>query len=142
MGMLFRESGKKGNETVRLIRTFYCSEIKGARQKTLGKIKKADVDYLVETTDLFNQMNKNEATESEINEVKEWLKVMCEHKEQEALVTQKNTILSSLKYIASTSDDVIKKLTEADQIALFDHIKKFEDRLREHDIRRSRKSKK
>lgn len=137
--MLFRESGKEGNESVRFIRTFYCAEAKGARQKTLGKIKKADISSYVSTQDLFNELSKNEATEAEIEEIKEWLDVMVAKQKEDRQHDQKDTLLRWLEYCANTSDQALDLLSEDDQAALFGSIKKLEDRLREKGIRRPRK---
>ncbi|HIF9439696.1 TPA: hypothetical protein ACX6SL_003904 [Photobacterium damselae] len=140
--MLFRESGKEGNESVRFIRTFYCPEAKGARQKTLGKIKKADVWSHISTKKLFDELLKNEASESEIEEIKEWLNVMVAKQKEDHQHAQKNTLLSWLEYCANTSDQALDLLSEDDQTALFGSIKKLEERLREKGIRRPRKPRK
>lgn len=140
--MLFRESGKEGNESVRFIRTFYCAEAKGARQKTLGKIKKADISSHVSTQDLFNELSKNEATEAEIEEVKEWLGVMVSKQKEDRQNDQKDMLLRWLEHCANTSDQALDLLSEDDQAALFGSIKKLEDRLREKGIRRPRKPRK
>lgn len=139
MSMLFRESGKEGNESVRFIRTFYCAEAKGARQKTLGKIKKADISSYVSTQDLFNELSKNEATEAEIEEVKEWLAVMVSKQKEDNLIAQKSHLLFWLKDCSNANEKVLDLLSEDDQVALFGSIKKLEDRLREKGIRRPRK---
>lgn len=140
--MLFRESGKEGNESVRFIRTFYCAEAKGARQKTLGKIKKADVSSHVSRQDLFGELSKNEATELEIEEIKEWLDVMTSKQKEDSLIAQKDSLLFWLKDCSNANDKALDLLTEDDQVALFDSIKKLEDRLREKGIRRPRKPRK
>ena len=140
--MLFRESGKVGKESVRFIRTFYCAEAKGARQKTLAKIKKADISSSVSTTDLFNELSKNEATDAEIKEVKEWLEVMLSKQKEDRHNHLKDTFLRWLENCANTPDQALDLLSEDDQADLFSSIKKLEDRLREKGIRRPRKPRK
>ena len=137
--MLFRESGKEGNESVRFVRTFYCSEAKGARQKTLGKIKKSEVSSTTSINVLFTELENNEATKDEIAEVKEWLEVMRSKQKEDHLTAQKNSLLFSLEHSANISDSALDLLSEDDQAALFGSIKKLEDRLREKGIRRPRK---
>lgn len=140
--MLFRESGKEGNESVRFVRTFYCSEAKGARQKTLGKIKKSEVSSTTSINVLFTELENNEATKDEIEEVKEWLEVMRSKQKEDHLNALKNSLLFSLEHSANISDSALDLLTEDDQAALFGSIKKLEDRLREKGIRRPRKPRK
>ncbi|EJG1607215.1 hypothetical protein CF504_RS23000 [Vibrio parahaemolyticus] len=140
--MLFRESGKEGNESVRFVRTFYCSEAKGARQKTLGKIKKSEVGSTTSINVLFTELENNEATKDEIAEVKEWLEVMCSKQKEDHLNALKNSLLFSLEHSANISDSALDLLSEDDQAALFGSIKKLEDRLREKGIRRPRKPRK
>ncbi|HCE4710111.1 TPA: hypothetical protein NGU98_004592 [Vibrio parahaemolyticus] len=140
--MLFRESGKEGNESVRFVRTFYCSEAKGARQKTLGKIKKSEVSSTTSINILFTELENNEATKDEIAEVKEWLEVMRSKQKEDHLNALKNSLLFSLEHSANISDSALDLLSEDDQAALFGSIKKLEDRLREKGIRRPRKPRK
>lgn len=140
--MLFRESGKEGNESVRFVRTFYCTEAKGARQKTLGKIKKSEVSSTTSVSVLFTELENNEATQDEIAEVKEWLEVMCSKQKEDRQNEQKNMLLRWLEHCSNTSDQALDLLSEDDQAALFGSIKKLEDRLREKGIRRPRKPRK
>lgn len=137
--MLFRESGKEGNESVRFIRTFYCAEAKGARQKTLGKIKKADVWSHISTEKLFHELLENEATDAEVEEVKEWLEVMVAKQKEDRNNDQKDRLLYWLEHCANTPNQVLDLLSKDDQTTLFNNIKKLEDRLREKGIRRPRK---
>lgn len=137
--MLFRESGKEGNESVRFVRTFYCTEAKGARQKTLGKIKKSEVSSTTSVNVLLTELENNEATQDEIAEVKEWLEVMRSKQKEDRQNEQKNMLLRWLEHCSNTSDQALDLLTEDDQAALFGSIKKLEDRLREKGIRRPRK---
>lgn len=137
--MLFRESGKEGNESVRFVRTFYCTEAKGARQKTLGKIKKSEVSSTTSVNVLLTELENNEATQDEISEVKEWLEVMRSKQKEDRQNEQKNMLLRWLEHCSNTSDQALDLLTEDDQAALFGSIKKLEDRLREKGIRRPRK---
>lgn len=139
MTMLFRESGKEGNESVRFVRTFYCTEAKGARQKTLGKIKKSEVSSTTSVNVLLTELENNEATQDEISEVKEWLEVMRSKQKEDRQNEQKNMLLRWLEHCSNTSDQALDLLTEDDQAALFGSIKKLEDRLREKGIRRPRK---
>lgn len=140
--MLFRESGKEGNESIRFVRTYYCSEAKGARQKTLGKIKKSDISSSVFTSTLLEELSENDATEAEIAEVKEWLVVMQNKALEDRLHSEKDSLLFWLKMAKNTQDKAIELLTEQDQAELFDSIKTLEDRLREKGIRRPRKPRK
>ncbi|MEZ9657906.1 hypothetical protein [Vibrio sp. 10N.261.52.F3] len=140
--MLFRESGKAGNESVRFVRTFYCAEAKGARQKTLGKIKKADVSYTSATENLLAEFKQNEATDAELAEVKEWLDVMVSKQKADQHHNRKNSLLVWLEHCANTPDDALDLLSAEDQTALFGSIKKLEERLREKGIKRPRKPRK
>lgn len=140
--MLFRESGKEGKKSVRFIRTFYCSEAKGARQKTLGKIKIADVGSVVSVNQLIDELVNNEATDAEILEVKEWLDVMRKKEKENDLLDAKVRLLTLLKITSETKDEVLDLLDEEDQKELFSHIKNLEERLREKGIRRPRKTSK
>ncbi|MEZ9131571.1 hypothetical protein BCU74_03840 [Vibrio breoganii] len=136
--MLFRETGKTGNETIRFIRTYYCKEIKGARQKTLGKIKKYDINIDVEVNKLTKIFQENDATESEILELGEYIEAQREGFAMMRQESSKNAFLGFVGMLARTESEVLELLTDEEKESMWADIKKFEDNLRSVGIKRPR----
>lgn len=122
---MYKERGKM----YVVIRTVYCSEKKRGVQEQVCSFKIENIVIINFEDDLIqDQLNKANATESEIAEFKEWFDVTKAEHMKEHNSRKNDTALSFVKYAKS---DINEEITEEQAQAIYAEIKELKNKLRE-----------